>query len=230
MPLADLDGAPRFCDIVRMKPEQCLDAIFRADRELREAEGNLFASAKDKALAEVLSNAVNTAAAHKNRAEAAMRLERLADLCAQVEGPLMVDALFRILDDDEPAVRVAAGEALLDVAFDRYAEVARTMEVWLDRKHDGPAMSELPWILSEIAEPSALPLLKRFLAHKEAEVVASAIEAIAALGDPDGIPALEAFAKDEREIEVDDGETESKATIAELVEDAIRELGGGEDA
>ena len=54
-----------------------------------------------------------------------MRLERLADLCAQVPGPEMTDALIDIMDYGKPPVRIAAGEALLDVAYEYYAEVAR---------------------------------------------------------------------------------------------------------
>ena len=92
-----------------------------------------------------------------------LRLERLADLCAQVEGPEMADALIAILDDDAPSVRVQAAEALVDVGFERYAEVARAIERALARGEHGPAMQELPWVLCEIAEPSARPLIARFL-------------------------------------------------------------------
>ena len=42
----------------------------------------------------------------------------------------------------------------------------------------------LPWVLAEIAEPSALPLVVKFLNHANEEIVASAIEALTRLGDP----------------------------------------------
>src|SRR5688572_13173067 len=133
-----------------------LDAMFRADRSLREEETQLLASGEAAALETLLAEAVEEARGLRDRREGAMRLERLADLCAQVQGPRMVDALIDILDDEDPGVRVAAGEALLDVGYERYAEVARAIERALEKKRTGPAMSELPWLLAEVGEPSAL--------------------------------------------------------------------------
>jgi HEAT repeat protein len=210
-----------------MKPEQHLETIFRADRDLREAETNLL-SGDDKSIISALARAVDAAAKLDDRSEASMRLERLADLCAQVEGPEMADALLTILNDDDPAVRVAAGEALLDVGYDRYAEVARAVERWMTKGTEGPALGEIPWVLAEIGEPSALGLIKKFLKHPDVEVVASAIEALATLADPEAIEALGELVDDSREVTLFDGELESTATIGELAEDAIETLGGGE--
>ncbi|HJL28630.1 MAG TPA: hypothetical protein RMI62_06140, partial [Polyangiaceae bacterium LLY-WYZ-15_(1-7)] len=63
-----------------------LETIFDADRRLREAEAALLQTPR-KALATLLADAVDEAVALDDRAEAEMRLERLADLCAQVPGP-----------------------------------------------------------------------------------------------------------------------------------------------
>ena len=154
-----------------------------------------------------------------------MRLERLADLCAQLPGPRMTDALIAILNDGEPRVRVAAGEALRDLGYERYAEVARGIERALDRHADGLAMSELPWVLAEIAEPSALPLIRRFLDHPNADVVAAAIEALAQLADPGALSDLERFVGDSRVVTIEDFEDETKTTLGELAEDALEMLG-----
>jgi HEAT repeat protein len=140
----------------------------------------------------------------------------------------MADALIRILDHEVPQTRVQAAEALRDVGFDRYAELARAVERVLDRKHDGQAMLELPWVLAEIAEPSALTLLKRFLAHTDGEVVASAIEALMSLGDPEGAALLQDLTEDTREVELDDAEGES-ATVGDLALEAIAALTGEDD-
>ncbi len=207
-----------------MPPHDALEAIFDADRRLQETERALFASTAAAELPALLAAAVEEAAALSDRSEASMRLERLADLCAQVPGPRMADTLIAILGDDDPAVRVAAGEALLDVGYERYAEVAHAIERALDAPLHGLAMSELPWVLAEIGEPSALPLIKRFLAHADAETVAAAIEALAELGDPAAIPALEPLVDDERTVPVADLDDETTATIGELAEDAIDEL------
>ncbi len=161
----------------------------------------------------------------EDRVEGSIRLERLADLCAQVPGPAMADALIAILNDDEPRVRVAAGEALRDVGYERYAEVARAIERAIDRGDSGLAMSELPWVLAEIAEPSALPLIRRFLDHQSADVVAAAIEALSQLGEPNAVEDIQRFVDDARTVVIEDFDDETKTTIGELAQDALRELG-----
>lgn len=209
-----------------MSVNELVTTIFNAERTLRIAENELLAMPPNT-VADVLSMATDTALALDDVGEASMRLERLADLCAQVPGPKMADALIRILDHESPQARVQAAEALRDVGYDRYAELARAIERALDRNHDGQAMLELPWVLAEIGEPSALPLIKRFLAHEEGEVVASAIEAIMSLGDPAGVELLQPLTEDEREVELDDTEGES-ATIGDLALEAISALEGTE--
>ncbi|HSN81333.1 MAG TPA: HEAT repeat domain-containing protein [Polyangiales bacterium] len=202
-----------------------LQRMFDADRELREAESALLRNKASADLVALLERETERAFELEDRNEATMRLERLADLCAQVPGPRMTDALIAILGDTEPRVRVAAGEALRDVGYERYAEVARGIERALDRDADGPAMSELPWILAEIAEPSALPLIRRFLSHPNPDVIAAAIEALAQLQEPDAISDLEPFVDDPREVIIEDFEHETKTTLAELAREALDMLG-----
>ena len=198
-----------------------LQGIFDADRALRKAESKLLRNKGSKELVALLQAETRNALAMNDRREATMRLERLADLCAQVPGPQMTDALIAILNDAEPRVRVAAGEALRDLGYERYAEVARGIERALEQNADGPAMSELPWVLAEIGEPSALPLIRRFLENENADVVAAGIESLAQLRDPDSIPDLERFLDDSRVVIIDDFEEETKTTLAELTADAL---------
>src|SRR5690349_7196022 len=106
---------------------QSLNALFDAERALRAAETSLLQN-EPKALSELLARAVAEAKKIDDGDERRLRLERLADLCAQVAGPAMTDALIAILDEPTQAVRVAAGEALADVGYERYAEVARGIE------------------------------------------------------------------------------------------------------
>jgi HEAT repeat protein len=202
-----------------------LERMFDADRMLRRAESILLRNKASADLVSLLETETQRALAMKDRTEATMRLERLADLCAQVPGPRMTDTLIAILDDPEPRVRVAAGEALTDVGFERYAEVARGIERALERKADGLGMSELPWILAEIAEPSALSLLRRFLDHANPDVVAAAIEALAQLQEPGAISDLKRFVSDKREVIIEDFEYETKTTLGELARDALEMLG-----
>lgn len=216
-----------------MRPEQLLEAIFRAERDLRDAEARLLDARDKNALANLLARATTDALALNDREEGTLRLSRLADLCAQVPGPQMVDTLIAILDDEDETLRVSAGEALLDVGYDRYAEVARGIERVLERKHTGVSMTELPWILAEIGEPSAIVLIKKFLASEDGEVCASALEALVSLGDPAGAEALEGLVDDRREVTVDDGEDDDaegiRTTIGQLAREAIAELRGRDE-
>lgn len=206
-----------------MAPKDHLTAIFDADRALRKAEAQLV-KADAGALAELLDMAVDEAKALADGDEAELRLVRLSDLCAQVPGQRMVEALVRILDEENPAVRVQAAEALVDVAYDRYAEVARAIEKSLDAGAKGPAMRELPWVLAEVAEPSAAKLISRFLNQETAEIVASAIEALAQLGDPSAVGALRKLQDDPREVTMDDGHEEHTSTVGELATEAVSAL------
>ena len=215
-----------------MRPEQLLESIFRAERDLRDAEARLLDARDKNALANLLARATSEALALRDRDEGALRLGRLADLCAQVPGPQMVDTLITMLDDEDESVRVQAGEALLDVGYDRYAEVARGIERALDRKHTGIAMTELPWILAEIGEPSALGLVRRVLASEDGEICASALEALVSLGDPAGADALDGLVDDPREVTVDGDDDESdglRTTIGQLAREARAELRGGDE-
>jgi len=198
-----------------------LQRIFDSDRALRMAEYGLLRHKDAEELVALLERETEHALAMEDRGEGTMRLERLADLCAQVPGPRMTDALIAILNDAEPRVRVAAGEALRDLGYERYAEVARGIERALDRKADGLAMSELPWVLAEIAEPSALGLIRRFLDHPNADIVAAAIESLAQLRDPESIADLERFLADSRVVTIEDFDDETKTTLGELAADAL---------
>jgi HEAT repeat protein len=208
-----------------MEHRDLLHIIFDADRSLRKAEAQLLEGRDARALETILWDAVQEAAALNDREEAILRLERLADLCAQVPGPRMADALLRILDDDAPSVRHTAGEALLDVAYERYAEVARAIERGLASGLQAPAATELPYLLAEVGEPSALPLLRRFLDHPDPDVIAAAIESMAQLEDPDAATDLQRFLGDDRPVTVEDFEEDLSTTLGELAREALEALG-----
>jgi len=206
-----------------MQPSEALERMFTADRQALEAEEELLSAPTDE-LSAMLSKSVEEAIDHEDEDESELRLLRLADLCAQVPGPEMADALITILDHPEPAVRTEAGESLLDVAYERFKEVARAVERALDRDHEGLSMQELPFVLTEIRDPDPIPLVARFLTHANPIVVAAAIEAMAAYGDPQAAKHLEPLLEDERIAtleDVDDGPT----MIGELAAAALEELG-----
>jgi HEAT repeat protein len=197
-----------------------LQALFDADRRLREAERKLLLSASPDELARVFADAARRALAEPDAEKQELELVRLSDLCAQVEGPVAVDTLLAILDHPDPAVRAEAGEALLDVAYERFKEVALGIERALDERRAGLAMEELPYMLAEIHDPDPMPLMARFLVHPKAEVVASAIEAIVERADPAAVPKLKKLVGDEREVTVPELDDE-KVTLGDLAADAL---------
>ena len=196
-----------------------LEAIFDAERSLRSAEVRLLA---DPGVRDVLRAAVDEALGMSDEAEAALRLERLADLCAQVTGPEMADTMIAILGSEIPSVRVAVGEALLDVAYDYYAEVARAIDRALDDGTNVRALEELPFLLAEVGEPGAAKQLRRFLAHADARVAAAAIEAATEVGLVDLNDALFELTDDERDVTLED--LDETMTLGELAQQALREL------
>jgi HEAT repeat protein len=202
-----------------------LNALFAADKVRRAAEEAFLDSADERTLARVITEAVREAWKLTDTEEQEGRLTRLADLCAQVPSPETIDALLAILDHPEPAVRNEAGECLLDVAYERFKEVAQGIERLLSARHSGPAMEELPFILAEIRDPDPLPIITRFLGHSSAEVAAAAIEALAGFGDPSAISHLEKLQNDKREVTLPDLD-DATVSLGDLVADAIATLGG----
>src|SRR6185369_12900186 len=108
-----------------------------------------------------------------------------------------------------------------------FKEVAGGVERALKRLPVGsPALPELPYILAEVPEPGVVRLLGQFLAHKDPDAVAAAIEALAEIGDPAAIKLLEPLAHDERTVELaeDGSDATSEASIGELASEAIELL------
>jgi HEAT repeat protein len=200
-----------------------LDSLFAAERAARRAHDTLVQA--DSASALPLLEATTRKALALDAVdedEASLRLVRIAEVLGEMQGPRVVDLLVDILGSDEPEARHAAGEALSSLAFDRFKEVALGIERALERVPDGsPAMSELPYLLIDVAEPGVLKLLGRFLERRDPDAVAAAIEALAELGDPAAAPLLEKLARDERRVQLEDeGGTEGDATIGELALEA----------
>jgi HEAT repeat protein len=202
-------------------PVAALEALYDAERAVREAHDELAQEDPARVLP-VLERACREALALEDEDEASLRLTCLAELLGELEGPRVVDLLIDILGCEEAEARRTAGEALSGIAFDRFKDVALGVERALTRLADGnPALAELPYLLAEVPEPGVTKLLARFLAHRDPDAVASAIEALVELGDPSALPLLEPLSGDARRVELEDeGGTEGDATIGELVSEA----------
>jgi len=207
-----------------------LTKLFDAERAARAAHDAVerLAQADPDRVVALLDRAIKEAMALGDEDEASLRLVQIAELLGDMHGPRVVDQLIEILASQDPEARRAAGEALSALAFDRFKDVALGVERALARLADGsPALAELPYLLAEVPEPGVSRLLARFLAHRDPDAVASAIEALVEIGDPAALPLLEPLAADTRRVELeDDGGTEGEATIAELVAEARTLLAG----
>jgi HEAT repeat protein len=207
-----------------MDIDAALEQVFKADAALRAAEAQLLGTRDKAALEKALARRVEQERGDKG-ADAAGNLVRLADLCAQVVSPTTLDALVRILDHDDPQVRVAAGEALVEIGIDRFKDVRGAVERALTNPSLTNALEELPFILAELGDPPSVALVARFLELPQAQAVAAGIEALAAMGDPGAIPHLRKLAQDGRDVTIaEEGVGELRMTIGELSQDAIAEL------
>lgn len=205
-----------------------LTALFNAHRAARTAHDKL-TDADPSAVVPILERAYAEAGKLDDEDEALLRYDVIAEVLGELSGPRAVDLLIEILGREEPEARHAAGEALTEIAFERFKEVALGIERALSRLSPGnPALAELPYLLAEIPEPGVPKLLARFLAHSDADAVASAIEALVEAGDPGNAPLLDPLLNDARRVQLqDDGGTESDASLGELATEGRALLLGG---
>lgn len=198
-----------------------LDSLFDAERQVRTHHAAL-AGADGAKVLDVLATAL-VAAQKEAEDESSLRLVRIAELLAEIDGARAVDLLVDVLGAEAPEARLAAGEALEERGYARFKELALGIERAIERlPAHGAALVELPYLLAEIPEPGVLKLLGRFLKSEEPDVVASAVEALAQTADPDGIPLLMPLVKDKRVVSMEDGEgDEATVTLGELAKEAI---------
>jgi HEAT repeat protein len=198
-----------------------LTQLFEAERAARNLHRQLLA-APPGALLPLLVRALRDANGLEPE-EAALRLVRIAPLLQGIHGPEPVDALIDMLGSELPEARLAAGEALQGVAFERLKEVALGVERALVRlPESNGALVELPYLLAEVGEGGVVRLLGKFLSAKSAEIVSAAIESLVELGDPTAVSLLEPLTGDVRSVQLDDEEEE--VSIGALASEACEIL------
>jgi hypothetical protein len=195
--------------------------LYAAERSVRDLHGRI-AGAKPADQLQVLEPRVAEALAIDDEEESSVQLVRLAELLGELEGPKAADLLIDILGTDALDARQSAGQALEDLAFDRFKELALAVERALERLPAGhAALTELPFLLSEVPEPGVRRLLGRFLAHKDPEAVAATIEAIVDHADVTADDLLVPLEKDTRLVEMEDEEGDGgRVSIGELATEA----------
>jgi len=207
-----------------------IERLQRAEEDVRRLQDELIDSANNerKDTLASLKEAVLEGLGEGEGVEAAIALVPLAEVLGELEGPEVCDLLVDLLSAEEPEVRFVAGRALQDLAFDRFKEVAEATERAVKRLPTAShALRELPFVIAEVAEPGAPRILKGYLAHADAEVVASAIEALASIGDPAAVPELRKLTSDPRTVQIDDDQGEAQASIGALAQEAISMISSG---
>ncbi len=202
-----------------------LQKVFEADRTLREAERSFFEGVDDDApRVEALAAALDEARDHDDAEESVARLIRVADLLTDIGGERATRLLAALLDHEEPAVRLASGEGLIDLAYSRYAEVARVFESLIDDGKAVVALREVPLLLAQVGEPGGVKLCVRLLKHPDADVVASAVQALVEFGDPNSAREIEKLKGDTRMVSADDEADEGSYTVGDFAREALDEL------
>lgn len=204
--------------------ESVLVELFQAQRRACKLADEIAAGPADIVLS-VLVEAASGARSRRKEEDRVLELESIAQILGHLSGPRAVDVLIDILGSEEAGARHAAGLVLEEVAFERFKEVALGVERALQNlPKDHLALTELPYLLTEVPEPGAIKLIHRFFDHPNEEVVASAIEASVELGDPASIQKLARLEKDTRLVELDeedeDQPPEASVTIGELAKEA----------
>ena len=155
----------------------------------------------------------------KEEDEIPITLIRCAEMLVGVMTENVVKTLTLGLDHDNPTVRLLAGDAITHVAEENIELIKPAVEEVL--KSGGTAAEEMPFILTELDDPEVEKILERFLGHKNPEVVASALEALTEIGNPDIIPVLEKLVDDPRTVASDAEMGDEDTTIGQLAKDAI---------
>lgn len=201
-----------------------LTQVFDAARVLRQAEEKFFTTGNEQGRMESLARSLEVAWTHTDENESVERLIRIGDMLGTLGGPEGCRLLVRLLDHEDPGVRSSAGEGLIDLGHSRYAEVAKAFEKAIEDGKALNALTEMPYLLAELGEPGGMKLCKQLLKHGEGDVVAAAIEALAALGDVTAIKDIERFKSDKRKVTVEEELETGELTVGELAQEALDHL------
>lgn len=153
---------------------------------------------------------------------------RVAEMLLGVESEGAIRCLGKGIGHVNEDVRMLSGDAFLHVASEGIDRVMPVIDDALEK--GGLIAEELPFLLMDADIPEATNVLIRFLDQKDPEIVASAIEALAELGEKDAIPALAKLTKDKRTVTAEaEGTEQANWTIGQLCEEAIEMLQSKED-
>ncbi|MFO0557841.1 MAG: hypothetical protein U0269_38330 [Polyangiales bacterium] len=200
-----------------------LSDLIEANKRMLRARDAFFEQGDNKGRAKAIAAEVDRAMSADPASDAGVRLMLLADLLVEVPGQESVKSLLRVLGHEDPGVRVSAGEALVEVLSDRWGEASRSVELAIPSMSE-EALRELPFVIAEVGEPAGGAIIAKLLAHADADVAASAIEALVEMGDATQLDAIKKLVGDKRALTAEEQEGEEDVdggTLGELASDAV---------
>jgi hypothetical protein len=209
----------------RPSPEEIIVALFDAERSVRRLHEEL--RHVDRAvLIRTMAAAVTASLREQDERDAVIQQTCLAQILGQLTGDTAVDLLIDLFGSEHPEPQQIAGEALEQLAFDRFKEVALGIERALVRlPQSSPARSGFPYLLEEVPEPGVTILLGKMLKQVDADAVCAAVEMISDRKEISLIPELESLKSDPRLVDLDDDEGETdQVQLGLLVTEALAEL------
>jgi HEAT repeat protein len=206
---------------------QNLATLIEADRKLLVAREAFFKQGDAKGRMKALTAEVRKALSEGNTPDACVRLMLLTDVLAEASGGEAIKLLLEILGHEEPGVRVAAGESLVEALSHRWSEGAKVVDGALANMAP-EALRELPFVLIETGELGVVALLSKLLAHKDGDTAAAAIEAFVEIGDRSQLEAIRKLVGDKRPLTVEDqddeGEEATGGTVGDVAAEAVEVL------
>jgi HEAT repeat protein len=200
-----------------------LSDLIEANKRMQRARNAFFEHGDNKGRAKAIAAEVDRAMSADPASDAGLRLMLLADLLVEVPGQESVKCLLRVLGHEDPGVRVSAGEALVEVLVNRWGEASRAVELAIPSMSE-EALRELPFVIAEVGEPAGGAIIAKLLAHTDADVAASAIEALVEMGDATQLDAIKKLVGDKRPLTAEEQEGEEDVdggTLGELASDAV---------
>ncbi|MFO8073329.1 MAG: hypothetical protein R6V85_15795 [Polyangia bacterium] len=186
-----------------MKAEEIIERIGRLDEEIAE-QRDLFAQRPAGESAAALGSLFAAALSGTGPDDPApLELVRAVDL-AQLLPERAALLIAPCLEHESPEVRQLALGALAPLSEGGLDRLRPAIDWTLER--GGEAAEEMIFLLSFLEGVDVTAQIERFLTVADPEMVVTAIEALADLGDERSLDPLRGLLDDERKIETDDGE------------------------
>ena len=211
-----------------MSAKETIQQIIELDEKIAELRETLEQSPIEEQEAELVSRFDGMLGGTKKEGLISVGMIRVAEMLLGLESDAAAKSLGKGLGHENEDVRLLCGDAFLHLAGEGLDKVMPVVEDGL--ANGGLLAEELPFLLMDIESPEITGVIAKFLEQKDGEIVASAIESLAELGDSEAVPFLNKLLKDERTVTAEaEGTDKAQWTIGQLAKEAIEMLSDKED-